>query len=132
MPAARQQLKSLGSLQLVGYANNPTKVITELAFIADERVNDLAGHDVDSPLEVQFDEFMDGVNSRGKGTNTRQRKMTVEQAAAVLLVTVQKGHVELTTKRDDPQTIDVIKILPEAKRMSVVNVQLRLFTQLHE
>lgn len=28
------------------------------------------------------------VNSRGKGTRTRQRKMTVEQAAAVLLVTV--------------------------------------------
>jgi hypothetical protein len=28
------------------------------------------------------------VNSRGKGTRTRQKKMTVEQAAAVLLVTV--------------------------------------------
>lgn len=28
------------------------------------------------------------VNSRGKGSKTRQRKMSVEQAAAVLLVTV--------------------------------------------
>ena len=86
-------------------------MITELAFIADERVNDLAAcgySDADAPLEVQFDEFMDGgisvmplhtsgmtlrraifsVNSRGKGTKARQRKMTVEQAAAVLLVTV--------------------------------------------
>lgn len=88
-------------------------VITELAFIADEQVSALSEggqSDVDTPLEVQFTEFMDGgiswishvfgvarlimmvcafsVNSRGKGTRTRQRKMTIEQAAAVLLVTV--------------------------------------------
>ena len=129
MPPARLQLRALGSLQLVGYANNPTsesytvdhqndtkpclraEVITELAFIADERVNDLAEagqSGVDTPLEVQFNEFMDGgistmplhvscttlrrltfsVNTRGKDTRTRQRKVTVEQAAAVLLVTV--------------------------------------------
>ncbi|KAG8220984.1 hypothetical protein J3R82DRAFT_2492 [Butyriboletus roseoflavus] len=96
------------------------EVITELAFIADEQANGLeeSGRDnVDTPLEVQFDEFMDGVNSRGKGTKTRQRKMTIEQAAAVLLVTVQKGHVELIAKDNDPHTIDVIKILPEAKRI---------------
>lgn len=87
-------------------------MITELAFIADEQVNTLAEgdgqRDVDTPLEVQFNDFVDGgnglgyasclwynlmmhifsVNSRGKGTKTRQRKMTVEQAAAVLLVMV--------------------------------------------
>ncbi|KAF8448974.1 hypothetical protein L210DRAFT_2639080 [Boletus edulis BED1] len=121
MPPARRPLRpQLGSLQLIGYANNPTRVITELAFITDAQVNartEGAQSDIDTPLEVQFEEFMDGVNSRGRGTKTRQRKMTVEQAAAVLLVTVQKGHVELIVKKNDPHTIDAIKILPEAKRI---------------
>lgn len=38
-------------------------MITELAFIADKQANALAEggqSDVDTPLEVQFDEFMDG------------------------------------------------------------------------
>lgn len=38
-------------------------VITELAFIADEQVNAVTEggqSDVDTPLEVQFTEFMDG------------------------------------------------------------------------
>ncbi|KIK94191.1 hypothetical protein PAXRUDRAFT_467997 [Paxillus rubicundulus Ve08.2h10] len=57
------------------------------------------------------------VNSRGKGTRTRQRKTTVEQAAAVLLVAVQQGHIELTVNNDDPDTIETIIILPEAKKI---------------
>ncbi|KAG9313031.1 hypothetical protein JVU11DRAFT_6471 [Chiua virens] len=116
---ARRQLKALGSLQLAGYANNPSKVITELAFITDARARNLGEDnqsDLDAPLEVQFNEFMEGVNSRGRGTGTRQRKMTVEQAAAVLLLTVQKGHVELIVDKNDPNTVDAIRILPAAKK----------------
>ncbi|KAF9223965.1 hypothetical protein BS17DRAFT_780296 [Gyrodon lividus] len=119
MPPARRTLEALGSLPLLSYANNPSKVITELAFITDERLNALgdgAQSAADAPLEVQFDEFMDGVNSRGKDTKTRQRKTTAEQAAAVLLVAVQHGHIELTVNKDHPDTIETITILPAAKK----------------
>ncbi|KAF9230459.1 hypothetical protein BU15DRAFT_69179 [Melanogaster broomeanus] len=118
MPPARRKLEALGSLPLLSYANNPAKVITELAFIADERLNTGNGDQdaADAPLEIQFDEFMDGVNSRGKGTKTRQRKTTAEQAAAVLLVAVQQRHIELIVKKEAPDTIETIVILPEATK----------------
>ncbi|KAF9240686.1 hypothetical protein BU15DRAFT_61350 [Melanogaster broomeanus] len=118
MPPARRKLEALGSLPLLSYANNPAKVITELAFIADERLNTGDGDQdaADAPLEIQFDEFMDGVNSRGKGTKTRQRKTTAEQAAAVLLVAVQQRHIELIVKKEAPDTIETIVILPEATK----------------
>lgn len=45
------------------------EVITELAFIADEQANALAEggsqRDVDTPLEVQFNDFVDGGNDLG-------------------------------------------------------------------
>ncbi|KAF8555981.1 hypothetical protein OG21DRAFT_1521398 [Imleria badia] len=70
MPPARlRPLMALGSLQLIGYANNPTRVITEFAFIADGQVNALeegGRGDINTPLEVRFEEFMNGVNSRGR------------------------------------------------------------------
>jgi hypothetical protein len=146
----------------IGRLKRRAEVITELAFITDERLNalgDRAQSATGAPLEVQFDEFMEGgmsslfassgsviswaigvfstVNSRGKGTKTRQRKTTVEQAAAVLLVAVstpfhvgwsgslmkrpqvQQGHIELTVNKGDPDTIETIIILPEAKKKSV-------------